>query len=349
MHARVSVTHGARTTRLAWSLVCLTLVATCRNKRVPPVEIATDAALATVGPSVHDLAPPDVVFDQPAATMPQLVRATLLEAGQAPRAIRRYHTIVAAERELSVVVRVTTHTYRHGAWIGPTVLPPIRDGFGVSLSPTTDDQFAVVLRGLPGTVEGGDGVAHDDAESYLSRWRALLERRRISVAVDPRGQLGAISFLDDLDQRRTDRTDATDALVERWLGLAVPLPEAAIGVGARWRVVTLLRTGGAFLKQTATYHLAAIAGDQLTVDVELVRVGERQLIAIPGMPADATAELIALLRTVHGEVTLGANSPLPIAGQLQSTLGTHAQFGTSQTAPVDEVSDDQATISIDSR
>jgi hypothetical protein len=207
----------------------------------------------------------------------------------------------------------------------------------------------VALRGLVGTI--GDGAAaHADADAYLGRWRALLERRRIAVAIDPRGALGTVTLQDDpTGATGANADDTRDELVQRWLGLAVPLPAEAIGVGARWRVVTLLRTGGAVLKQTATYRLAASAGDVWMIDVEIVRVGEQQLIDVPGLPADVSAELIALRRAVKGTLTIAATSPLPRAGQLTSESSAHARFTGRSAGAVDEVSDDTAAIAIDSK
>lgn len=324
--------------RAATALALAALALGCGGKKRAPRPIADDAAVA--GPTVRDLTPPSrAPFPEPVVAMPKELRATLLAPGAAPRAVRRYRPI-AETRELRVTMAITASGFRNGAWSDPTALPAITEGFGII---TEAGGATVALRGLVGEVAaGGTDATRADAESYLGRWRKLLERRRLAVAVDDRGRLGAITAHDD----PAGASDATkDELVQRWLGLAVPLPAEPIGVGARWRVVTLLRTGGAVLKQTATYTLTAADASGLTVEVELVRVGEQQLIEVPGLPADVTAELIALRREVKGTLVVGPGSPLARTGHLTSSSSAHARW-TGPTGAVDEVSDDTATVEL---
>ncbi len=323
----------------------------CRGKQ--PKARATAAAddAGVVGPTIRDLtgtagAAP---FPEPRLPMPHQLRSSLLEPGAAPRAVRRYRAI-GETRELRVAVTITARSYRDGAWSDATVLPVVTDGFGVTVDATPGAATTTIaLRGLVGEIAAGADAGRAEAEAYLGRWRKLLERRRLTVAIDPRGALGAITVIDDPIAATAAADDTHDELVQRWLGLAVPLPAEPIGVGARWRVVTLLRTGGAVVKQTATYRLAAIDGDAWTIAVELERVAEQQLIDVPGLPDSVTTELIALRRTVAGTVTIAATSPLPRAGRLTSASTAHARFTADRRGAIDEVSDDTATIAIESR
>ncbi|MBK9031494.1 MAG: hypothetical protein IPL61_09190 [Myxococcales bacterium] len=332
--------------RATFALALASAVAGCGSKRraaaTPP---PADAAVA--GPVVHDLGATPLRPDEPHPPMPQELRTTVLETGDPPRTVRRYLTTPAPERTLTVRAAITVHGYRDGAWYGPTELPAITDGFGISVeagaSPT------LVLRGLEGTVADAAPAIRASTDDVTARWRVLLERRRVAIAADARGRLGPITFVDDPDRKRADDELATDELVQRWLALAVPWPDEPIGPGARWRVVTLLRVGGAYFKQTATYKLAAVEGDRHTVEVDLTRLAERQLLDVPGLPAGATAELIGIVRSVKGTVVVTSVAPLPLSGELTSTQSTHAQFHLGPGAPIDEVTDDRATLTLTSK
>ena len=126
----------------------------------------------------------------------------------------------------------------------------------------------------------------------------------------------------------------------------VPWPREPIGVGARWRVITLLRIGGAYVKQTATYELTALDGARATIAVALTRLAERQLLALPGLPAGAEAELIGLVREQTGTVTVDLAAPLPLAGRFETTLSSHAQFRAGAAPALDEVADDRAVLTL---
>ena len=107
--------------------------------------------------------------------------------------------------------------------------------------------------------------------------------------------------------------------MQRWLGLVVPLPDEPVAVGARWRVVSMVRSGGVVLKQTATYRLTAADADGWTVELEAERIGEAQEILVPGVEG-ALGELVALRRLVKGTLTVAAADPLPLRGTLISEV-----------------------------
>jgi hypothetical protein len=288
--------------------------------------------------------PPRSRVTTPRPPVPRILREELLDAGRGPRQRLRYrlappaHTLVAT-------ARVTSHGYEGGTWAEPITLAPVREGFAVDPSAGSGP---VHVRGLVAELErsGQSDAAVAAADAYLARWRALLERRRADVAVDERGRTGAVTLVGDTAGASTD--DLTDELVQRWVGLVVPLPEAPIGVGARWKVATALRAGGAAITQTAVYRLARVERDRWIVEVELTRLGRPQAIDVPGLPAGATAELIAMVRTVTGTVTLSPASPLPLAGELTAEVRTHARFTAPAFGARDQYSEDTGTITLSS-
>lgn len=349
---------GPRATAAA-VLACCALAA-CRDP-APKQKAAPDARPAGVaGPSMTTVTPRvrPAALPEPRLPMPREVRARLLDAGKAPRAVRRYKPVTET-RELEATLAITTEVYRDGVAIPPVALPPVREGFGVSIEPTREGA-TIALRGLAATVadaapDARPGAPADaatgraEAETYLARWRALVERRRVSVPVDDRGRPGAIALTDDPSATRPDADATRDEWVQRWLGVAVPLPAEPVGVGARWEVVTLLRTGGAVLKQTATYELTAATRDAWTIALTLERLGEHQRIDVPGLPPGASAELMGLRRTVTGTLTLSPASPLPRAGALTSVSSAHARYTGAGGVAVEEASDDRATITLTSK
>ncbi len=291
-------------------------------------------------PPLTPLRPPE-----PAVEMPRELRFTLLEPGQGARKVLRYRPDGSA-RELVARALVTTRGYADGVWTDPLTLAPLRDGFGITAAPPASAGAAAVavqLRGLSATVEaGGPAAGVAAAEFYLERWRLLLEKRRADITTDARGRILTTTLVDDPARHRVD---ARDELVQRWLGLVVPLPEEPIAVGARWRVVSVLRAGGAVLKQTATYRLTAADAAGWTVVVEVERIGEPQDITVPGMAAGVLGEVVALRRVVTGTLTVRASDPLPVRGKLTSDVASHARFHLPGKT-TERYTEDQATIEL---
>lgn len=332
------------------ALACALVAGGCQ-RRSKPADQAAAADAGVTGPRLRSLPPTPTVFPPgPPAEMPRELRFQLLEPGKGKRALLRYRGGGAA-RELTARAVVTTHAYADGTWSDELTLAPVRDGFGVSIDPAagadpagTPGAFLVHLRPLAATVDG-DGAtpaALGAAEGFVTRWRSLLEKRRADVTIDARGRLTAAVFLDD---PAAGQSDARDELVQRWLGLAVPLPEEPVAPGARWRVVTLLRTGGAVVRQNALYTLVSAGDAGWTVEVSAERIGQPQDISIPGV-AGSPGELVALRRMVTGTFTLAPSDPLPLRGTLTAEVSTHARFRLPGGRSSERYTDDRATITL---
>ena len=312
----------------------------CKGEPAPRRAPADDAAPAvTQGPATR-VVDSEPLPASPRPVLPRRTREELLEAGKGARRVLRY-ALAPAAQTLVARAQIQSHAF-DGGWIDPVTLAPVREGFEVT--PTAGGP--VQLRGLIAELDraGQPEAAIAAAEGYLTRWRALLERRRADLAFDARGGLGEVTF--QTDPGGAADPDARDELLQRWLGLVVPLPEQPVGVGARWKVVTLLRSGGATMTQTAIYRLAAVARDRWTIEVDLTRLGRPQAITLPGLPAGTSAELIALVRKVQGTVVVSPASPLPLEGELTADVRSHARFTATGLPPRDQYSEDTATITL---
>lgn len=325
----------------------------CRGTRATAERdgAATAATPSDAGPRLRTLPPmnPQVFPPEPPAEMPRELDAKLLEPGTGPRVLLRYRGGGPA-RELVARSVVTSRAYAAGTWTDEVTLAPVRDGFGVTSEPATAataSTLTIHLRALDGTVDaaGATPAAIAAAEGYVARWRTMLAGRRADVTTDARGRITTAALLDD---PRGGQSDARDELVQRWLGLAVPLPDEPVAPGARWRVRSLVRAGGIVLEQTATYRLVRAAPDGWTVEVTAERIGEPQDIRVPGVDT-SLGELIALRRVVTGRLTVGPHDPLPLAGTLTAEVSTHARLRAPGGGLAERYADDRATITLAER
>lgn len=289
-----------------------------------------------VGPSVQrqELTTRDVPLDEPVVALPRQDSFALLGAGAAPRAPLRYR-LASGVATYQVVTQIATrHIGADAAWTAPLALPTIRDGFQISTQPTN-----LQLRPLPLAI---DGTATPDVEQATALWRTAIADHRAHADIDDRGQLANVYFNDDPATKTSG--PARDELVQRLLATVVPVPAEPIGKGASWRVVTVLRQGGAYIKQTATYTLTGVAKAGWTVDVALDRVGEQQRIPLPGGGGPGSAasyvELVALVRHVRGTLAIDPTHPIG-TGKLATDATVHARIVAGTT--VEQLVEDTGT------
>ena len=273
-----------------------------------------------------------VPLDEPVIELPKQESFTLLAPGKGTLAPLRYHLATAVGSYLAETALTTRHVDAAGAWTAAIKLATIHDGFSISAQPTN-----LQLRPLPITL---DGATTPDTQQYTASWTAQIADHRANAAIDDRGQLGKVFFNDDPTGGRTQ--SARDELAQRLLATLVPLPVEPIGVGASWRVVTILRQGHAFVKQTATYTLTAAKPTEWTIDAAIQRVGESQRVTDPAMPPGASVDLVAMFRTVTGTLTLDPTHPLGI-GKLTVESRLHARVNTKETS-AEELVEDSGTV-----
>jgi hypothetical protein len=305
------------------------------NSQPPPPAVARDAAATPVSHGEQYTPEQTIHLDQPKLDLPKQEPVKLVEPGTGDRAPLVY-VFATATTETTMETKLETRHLDGGTWTPKLALPPIDDGFA-----TTIDGTRVVLRGLPGTIAG---TSTPEAEQYLASWRALLQGRRATVAVDARGQLGKIAFTDDPGNQRSE--PSREQLAERLLVTIVPVPAEPVGIGASWKVVTVLRQGPASVKQTATYTLSARTPDRWTIHIKLQRLGQDQAVVDPSLPKGSTVDLVALFRTLEGTVEIDPKRPLIAKGSLTIESRVHAKITVPDRPAVEQILEDTGTVTI---
>jgi hypothetical protein len=79
-----------------------------------------------------------------------------------------------------------------------------------------------------------------------------------------------------------------DSMKQSFAQLSAPVPEEAVGVGAKWETKTRLAVNGPVIDQTATMTVVALAGNKATLDVKLVQTGKPQKFTANGITATSS-------------------------------------------------------------
>lgn len=264
----------------------------------------------------------------------------LIDRGMEPRAELRYELGSQTSAYL-VETQLTTRRLGDTGFGTATALPPIRDGFAITLGaphagPASLD--GVALRALDAVTVG---AATAEAGEYITTWRKALVGRQIIAVLDRRGQLVEVTVAGEPDAE--GRSPAHDQIVQRLAGTLVPLPAEPIGLGGTWRVHTTLRQGPITVLQTATYALVARSGGLWSIAVKIQRRGDPQTLQVPGVPP-GTIELVDLFREFDGTVRIDPHQLLPIGGKLDLISRLHTRTHVRGQPDREEVGDDSGTV-----
>ncbi len=318
--------------------VLLLAAAACGGKSDDPKPQPKDAGIAVHAPVTlpfHTETMP-IPLAEPLIELPKQESFTLVAPGKAPLAVLRYKL----EARVGSYLAETALTTRHvepatGAWSAPLKLAVIHDGFSISTQPTN-----LQMRPLPATL---DGPSSPDTEEYIGGWKTEIADHRANAAIDARGQLGKVVFNDDPSGEHTQ--NPRDELAQRLLATLVPLPDKPVGIGAVWKVVTILRQRHAYLKQTATYTLTAITTTPTTawtIGVDIKRTAEAQRVLDPTLPQGASIDLVAMFRELSGTLTIDPTHPIGV-GKLAVESRLHVRVNVKDSS-TEQLVEDLGTV-----
>jgi len=122
---------------------------------------------------------------------------------------------------------------------------------------------------------------------------------------------------------------AMDQMKDSFANLSSPLPEEAIGAGAKWEVTMQLKSQGMRIDQTTTYELVSLKDDNLNTKVSINQTAPKQKVQSPAMP-DMKLDLLKMSGTGTGELSVNLGQLLPASGAI--TSHTDLQMGVGASA-----------------
>jgi hypothetical protein len=171
--------------------------------------------------------------------------------------------------------------------------------------PNASEQVAAAMKGSLDSFKGMSGTCR-------------MSSRGISLGADMKAPDGANAQVRQTIDQMKDSMDRISA----------PLPEEAVGPGARWEAKTTVKSQGMTINQAATYELVSIEGDRVTIKSTITQNAANQKISNPSMPGmkvevakmnskgggNATWELSRILPVEGTEMTMG----VPTGGEQQT-------------------------------
>jgi hypothetical protein len=251
-----------------------------------------------------------------AAAAASTMQVKLLEAGAEPRKTLRLHPSPGDKQTLVLTMKMTMETQMGGAGAPAMKLPAIKMTMDVAVKGVSDNgeiTYEIVTGDT--TVSDEPGVMPQLAETFktaVARVKGMSATGTMSSrGLSPGMEFQAAAGTDQQARQFMDQMKGSFAQV------AAPLPEEAVGPGARWEVKRPIKSQGMTIDQTTTYELVSLEGERLTAKSAVVQHAANQKIQNPAMP-QLKVDLTKMTGKGTGELTLELAKLLPVTGTSQA-------------------------------
>ena len=240
----------------------------------------------------------------------------LLEAGKEPRRELRLQPKPGDKQSLGMTMKIAMEMGAVGAGAQSMKMPAMKLDLEVTVKevstagdityetafgnmsvvdePGVNPQLAEAMKSSLGNVSGlsGTGV-------MSSRGGGTKADLKLPPGADP--QMGQVM----------------EQVNDAFAAFRTQLPEEAVGPGARWEVKQVYKSQGMAINQTATYELASLEGDVLTLKSSVTQGAANQKVQNPAMPG-LKMDLTKMTGSGTGTITLNLAQVLPTEATMDS-------------------------------
>ncbi|MCH9686953.1 MAG: hypothetical protein K0V04_36295 [Deltaproteobacteria bacterium] len=252
--------------------------------RIRPLLLATVLLVPQACGGKEDAAKGMESLRIPARKAPTIV---LVDAGQEPRAMLALHPSAGSVETFTLSMGTRMSLSEGNDQMPSLPVPTTQTRLRLEVKEVNADGFVVHH-----AVEAVDVKAAGETPpppEVLAKVRETVEpltHYRSQIQLDPRGEFvsGEVQFPRDLP---APVHSAMQQMTQSLGQLSVPLPEAAVGPGARWTVVSELSQAGTQVRQTSEYTLVSRTDDTVNIEATVAQELLDPNVAVPGMPGDA--------------------------------------------------------------
>ena len=254
------------------------------------------------------------------------VKIKLLESGNEPRKVLRLHPKAGDKQTLIMTLKMGMGIKMGEPENPPIKLPAINMTMQATVngvSPEGDISSEFVM--TDASLAEEPGVLPQVAETMKTSLENFKNLSGKGVTTD-RGVSKSMEF------NAPNATDpqvrqAVEQMKDSFGNVSTPLPEEAVGEGAKWEVYIPLKSQGMNIGQTTTYELVALKDDDLNIKLTVVQTAPKQKIQNPAMPA-VKLDLLKMAGSGSGEVNLNLGRILPSGSALKSHADIEMGVGT---------------------
>jgi hypothetical protein len=267
------------------------------------------------------IAPNPTATQNPAPSRPVV---ELLSAGAAPRQILRYKPAVNAKQTATITMNMDMTLSIAGEPVPIGNLPGTAITFE-TLVDRVDPNGDIHYQFRYTNVElVGDSKLLAAQRAQLLTQIQKLKGIHGTVVVDDRGQtkFGKFDLPPALDAADKKMLKQISNSVEQ---LSSPLPEPALGVGAKWRVLSAPKLNGIQLKQIATFELIGVQAGSMTLNIAQEQQAPPQQMTTTQLPKGKTLNLKSLVGKGQGQMFVKLDRIVPINSNLSAQMNSEME------------------------
>lgn len=252
----------------------------------------------------------------------------LLDAGSEPRTALRLHPSAGDQQTLTMTMKMGMDMTMAGKSNPSVSIPPMAMTMVVdvkSVAPNGDISYTVTY----------DDVSVATDTNTLPAVEAAMKSALAGIkGMSGTGKLSSHGIHLGMQMKlppnaNPQMTQIMNQMKDSFSSSALPLPEEAVGVGAKWEYKTKLKSQGMTIDQTITSELVSIDGDHATLRNTILQSAANQKVqnsAMPGLKVD----LAKLTGTGTGTSTLDLSKLLPVAATLDEKTETSMAINMGQ-------------------
>ena len=217
-------------------------------------------------------------------------KVTLDSPGKGPRHQLRYSFHPGQHEKIAMVMTIGMEMSMSGGQSLPVQMPPIEMDLDLSVMNKLGDHEGRVKFVISKTdVKDKSGSA---MAATLRKQLAQAVGASGTVVVNDRGESRdmTLSLPPGMPQQMRQMMESSKQAVAQ---LSSPLPEEAVGRGAKWKVNQVIRENGITINQVASFELVSIHGKHVVLKTTIDQSARNQTVAMPGIPAGVTATLLS--------------------------------------------------------
>lgn len=236
------------------------------------------------------------------------VTLKVLDAGAEPRSVLRYRFQEGASETMVMDMTMTMAMELGGRKIPAQKIPMTRTTMTIASDKVTekgDLEQSFELIGVDVVSKPGDNPA---IVAAMNQQMGKMVGLQGTCTLTSRGfaSNATIKTPPETDLKVQQLLDGMSQSIEQ---MSAPLPEEAVGKGAKWQTTMPIEMNGMKLTQIVRYTVKEIKGDKLVVDILIDQDAEEQQFSPPGVPATVTLKSLETTGTATAEVTLSTLVP----------------------------------------
>jgi hypothetical protein len=242
-------------------------------------------------------------------------KVKLIEPGAEPKQTLRLHPKAGDKQTLSMTFQISIATK-----MGAQELPAMKMPAMIFTMDATVKEVAAEGGDITYEMVMGEGSVADEPGAIPQVAEMMKSIMGTMKGLTGTGVMSSRGLTKGFDFKAPANADPQarqmlDQMKQGIMDLPIPLPEDAIGQGAKWQFKRPVTSQGITLDQTFDFTLVSVHGDQVNATVALKQTAPKQKIESPAMPG-TKMDLNKMTGSGKGETLADLTQLFPVKGNL---------------------------------